>query len=111
MGFYEHTLVAKQDLSSSEIDNVESKYKNLIKETKGKLIKVEKWGLLNFARKIKNYKKGFFIHYKFEGNNETLDQIKKNTLIDNSILRHLTVKYKKLNLEKEYFKERAIEKK
>ncbi len=111
MGFYEHTLVAKQDLSSSEIDNVESKYKNLIKETKGKLIKVEKWGLLNFARKIKNYKKGFFIHYKFEGNNETLDQIKKNTLIDNSILRHLTVKYKKLNLDKEYFKERAIEKK
>ena len=78
MGFYEHTLVAKQDLSSSEIDNVESKYKNLIKETKGKLIKVEKWGLLNFERKIKNYKKGFFIHYKFEGNNETLDQIKKH---------------------------------
>tara|TARA_S200000501_G_C20488819_1_gene597293 strand:- start:106 stop:441 length:336 start_codon:yes stop_codon:yes gene_type:complete len=111
MGFYEHTLVTKQDLSTSEIDGVENKYTNLIKDSKGKLIKVEKWGLLNFARKIKNYKKGFFIHYKFEGNNETLTQIKKNTLIDSSILRHLTVKYKKLNLEKEYFKERTNEKK
>ena len=54
MGFYEHTLVTKQDLSTSEIDGVENKYTNLIKDSKGKLIKVEKWGLLNFARKIKN---------------------------------------------------------
>ena len=35
---------------------------------------------------------------------KTLEEIKKNILIDNSILRHLTIKYKKLDLEKEYFK-------
>ena len=111
MSFYEHTLVAKQDLSTSEIEKVENKYNDLINNSEGKVVKIEKWGLLNFARKLKNYKKGFFIHYKFEGNNETLNQIKKNTLIDKSVLRHLTVKYKKYNTEKEYFKENKFNEK
>ena len=76
-----------------------------------KVIKVEKWGLLNFARKIDNYNKGFYIHYKFEGNNKTIDEIKKNIIIDSSVLRHLTIKYKKLDLDTEYFKKENEKKK
>ena len=103
MNFYEHTLVAKQDLSSTEIENIQRKYDKIINSS-GKVIKIEKWGLLNFSSKIKNYNKGFYIHYKFEGDSKTLNEIKKNILIDSSVLRHLTVKYKKLDTEKEYFK-------
>jgi len=106
MNFYEHTLIAKQDISTSDLEKIEKKYKNIITETEGKLIKVEKWGLLNFARKIKAYNKGFYIHYKFEAENKTLNEIKKNSVIDNSLLRHLTVRYKKLDTETEYFKEK-----
>ena len=103
MNFYEHTLVAKQDLSNAELDGVHNKYNDIINNTSGKVVKIEKWGLLNFAKKIKNYNKGFFIHYKFEGDATTLNEIKKKTLLDSSILRHLTIKCKKLDLEKEYF--------
>ena len=103
MNFYEHTLVAKQDLSSTEIESIQKKYDKIINSS-GKVIKIEKWGLLNFSSKIKNYNKGFYIHYKFEGDSKTLNEIKKNILIDSSVLRHLTVKYKKLDIEKEYFK-------
>ena len=60
-------------------------------------------------RIIKKYNKGFYIHYKFEGNKETVEKIKKNISIDNSVLRHLTIKYKKLDLEKEYFKKENLE--
>jgi ribosomal protein S6 len=35
-----------------------------------------------------------------------LEEIKKISVIDNSLLRHLTVKYKKLDTETEYFKEK-----
>jgi len=111
MSFYEHTLVAKQDLSSTEIRNIEEKYQDIINKSSGKVIKVEKWGLLSFAKKIKAYNKGFYIHYKFEGNNKTLDEIKKNSLIDNSLLRHLTIKYKKLDTNIEYFKNKRIDEK
>ena len=104
MSFYEHTLVAKQDLSSNEIENIQEKYNDIINKSSGKVVKIENWGLLNFARKINNYNKGFYIHYKFEGNSKTVDEIKKNIIIDNSIVRHLTIKYKKLDLNTEYFK-------
>ena len=111
MNFYEHTLIAKQDLSTPELNNIEKKYKDIITQTDGKVIKVEKWGLLNFAQKIKSYNKGFYIHYKFEAEKKTLEEIKRNSVIDNSLLRHLTVKYKKLDTETEYFKESNEKKK
>ena len=111
MNFYEHTLIAKQDISTPELNNIEKKYTDIITKTDGKIIKVEKWGLLSFAKKIKSYNKGFYIHYKFEGENKTLDEIKRNSVIDNSLLRHLTVKYKKLDTETEYFRENNEKKK
>jgi small subunit ribosomal protein S6 len=111
MSFYEHTLIAKQDLSTPELNVIEKKYKDIITNTEGKVIKVEKWGLLNFAKKIKAYNKGFYIHYKFEAQTKTLEEIKKNSVIDSSLLRHLTVKYKKLDTETEYFKENNEKKK
>tara|TARA_Y100000389_G_C17449088_1_gene513523 strand:+ start:1328 stop:1663 length:336 start_codon:yes stop_codon:yes gene_type:complete len=103
MNYYEHTLVAKQDLSAVDVDLIEKKYGELINGASGKIIKIEKWGLINFAKKIKNYNKGHYIHYKFEGDKQTISEIDKKIKLDNSILRSLIVKCKKLNLEKEYF--------
>ena len=108
MSFYENTLITKQDLPKTELDKIKNKYSELINSSSGKVIKIEEWGLLNLARKIKRYNKGFYIHYKFEGNAQTLEEIKKKTLLDSSVLRHLTIKYKKLDLEKEYFKKDEI---
>ena len=59
---------------------------------------------LNLSNKIKNYRKGFYIHYKFEGNKITLEEIENKIKLDSAIIRHLTVKYKKLDTSKEYFK-------
>jgi small subunit ribosomal protein S6 len=72
MAFYENTIVAKQDLAEKRSKTIKDKYYEIINKTSGKVIKNENWGLLNLAHKIKNYKKGFYIHYKFEGNSNTL---------------------------------------
>jgi small subunit ribosomal protein S6 len=104
MKLYEHTLIAKQDLSSSKLGDLREKYKKIIDDSSGKVVKIEDWGLLNFAKKIKRYNKGFYIHYKFEGAPKTIEEIKRNILIDNSVLNHLTVIMKKLDLDTEYFK-------
>lgn len=106
MAFYENTLVTKQDLAEKELKSVIAKYTEIINSSSGKVLKTEEWGLINMSKKIKNYKKGFFIHYKFEGNNTTLKELNKKTNIDSSVLRSLTVKYKKLDLINEYFKEK-----
>ncbi len=104
MSFYENTLIAKQDLAKAELDKIKEKYSSIINENSGKVVKIEEWGLLSLARKIRRYKKGFYIHYKFEGNKETLNEINKKIKIDSSIIRHLVVKYKILDTKNEYFK-------
>ena len=104
MAFYENTLIAKQDLPEKELLEIKNKYNELINNSSGKVLKIEDWGLMNIVSKIKKYKKGFYIHYKFEGTNQTLNEIKKKIKIDRDIIRHLTVKYKKLDVKNEYFK-------
>ena len=103
LAFYEYTIVTKQDLAEKEVKSIVSKYNELINNSSGKVIKVEEWGLLNFAKRLKNYKKGFYIHYKFEGSKKTLNEIEKKIKVDNAILRYLTVKYKKLDTKNEFF--------
>ena len=106
MSFFENTLVTKQDLPKSELDNIKEKYNDIINNNSGKVLKIEEWGLLNLARKIKKYNKAFYIHYKFEGNKETLNEINKKIKVDGSIIRHLIVKYKNLDTKNEYFKKK-----
>jgi len=106
MAFYENTIVAKQDLAEKELNTIKDKYNEIISNSSGKVIKVEEWGLLNLATKIKNYNKGFYIHYKFEGEKKTLDEFNKKIKVDSSIIRFLTVKYKKLDTKNEYFKKK-----
>ena len=106
MAFYENTIIAKQDLAASELKSLINKYNDLIKNSSGNVVKIEEWGLLNLATKIRNYKKGFYIHYKFEGNNNTLNEIEKKIKVDSAIIRHLTVRYKKLDTKNEFFKKK-----
>ena len=104
MAFYENTIVVKQNLGEKDLVSLKDKYDQIINNSSGKVVKIEQWGLLNLASKIKKSNAGFFIHYKFEGNKKTLDEIKKKISVDGNVLRHLLVKYKKLDTENEYFK-------
>tara|TARA_B100000941_G_C28497222_1_gene551706 strand:+ start:1028 stop:1357 length:330 start_codon:yes stop_codon:yes gene_type:complete len=103
MSFYEHTIITKHDLSTKDIEDVKKKYTDIINNTDGKLIKTEEWGLLSFSNKINNSKKGFYIHFKFQGTPVTVAEIKKKTKLDEIVIRDLIVKYKKLDTNKEYF--------
>ena len=102
MAFYEHTIVGKQDLSEKEVESLISKYSKIIDKS-GKVLKTEKWGLLNLANKIKKNKKGIFVHFKMESEGNVVKEIEKLLSIDANVIRYLTVKYNKLDLEKQYF--------
>ena len=110
MNFYEQTIIAKHDLTSAELEDLVKKYSDIISSSSGKVIKLEKWGLMSFAEKIDNFKKGFYIHFKFEGNSKILEILKEKIKLDKKVIRDLIVKYNKLDLENEYFKSSKNEK-
>ena len=103
MNLYEHTIIARQDTSPSEIEQLTEKYSKIVEKNDGEIVKTENWGLINLSYLIKKNKKGSYIHFKIKGNGNTIDQLEKNESIDKKLLRHLTVKVKKLDLETNYF--------
>ena len=69
----------------------------------GEVIKTENWGLLNLSYLIKKNKKGSYIHFKIKGKGNVIDELEKNEAIDKKLLRYLTVRVKKFDLETKYF--------
>ena len=106
MNFYEHTIIARQDSSPSQLKQIQEKYVNLVSKNNGKVIKTENWGLLHLSYLIKKNRKGNYIHFKIEGNNKTINELEKNEKIDKNLLRYLTVKVKKLDLKTNYFEKK-----
>ena len=111
MNLYEHTIIARQDTSSSELKQLTEKYSKIIEKNYGEIVKTENWGLLNLSYLIKKNRKGSFIHFKIRGKGKVVEQLEKNESIDKKLLRYLTVKVKNFDLDTNYFsKKEDVEK-
>ena len=103
MNFYEHTLITRQDISPSQIKQIQEKYTKIIENNDGDIMKFESWGLIHLAYLIKKNKKGNYLHFKIKGSGKTIKEWEKTEKLDKNLLRYLTVKVKKLDLETDYF--------
>ena len=103
MNLYEHTIIARQDTSPSEIKQLTEKYSKIVEKNEGEIVKTENWGLLNLSYLIKKNKKGSYIHFKIKGNGNMIDELEKSEAIDKKLLRYLTIKVKEFDLETNYF--------
>ncbi len=114
MNLYEHTIIARQDVSPTQIKQIQDKYSKIVEKLEGDIVKLESWGLMNLSYLIKKNKKGNYIHFKIKGNGKIILELEKNEKIDKNLLRYLTVKVKKFDLDTDYFKkydEKEIDKK
>ena len=57
MNLYEHTIVARQDVSPTQLKQIEEKYSKIVEKLEGSIVKLENWGLLNLSYLIKKIKK------------------------------------------------------
>ena len=110
MNLYEHTLIVRQDVSPSQLKQVQEKYTKLVEKFDGNIVKTENWGLLNLSYLIKKNKKGNYIHFKIKGNGKTISELEKNEKIDKNLLRYLTIKVRQFDLKTNYFGKREEEK-
>ena len=103
MNLYEHTIIAKQDVSPSQIKQLIEKYSKIVEQLEGDVVKTENWGLLNLSYIINKNKKGNYIHFKIKGKNEIVSELEKNEKIDKNLLKYMTIKVKEFDLETNYF--------
>ncbi len=103
MNLYEHTIIARQDTSPSELKQLTDKYSKIVEKYDGEVVKTENWGLMNLSYLIKKNRKGSYIHFKIKGKGKVIDELEKSESIDNKLLRYLTVKVRKFDLDTDYF--------
>ena len=103
MNLYEHTIVARQDVSPTQLKQLQEKYSKIIEKYEGDIVKLENWGLMNLSYLIKKNKKGNYIHFKLKADGRIIAELEKNEKIDKNLLRYLTVKVKKFDFENDFF--------
>jgi len=103
MNLYEHTIIAKQDVSPSQIKQLVEKYSKIVEKLEGDLVKTENWGLLDLSYIINKNKKGNYIHFKIKGKSKIILELEKNEKIDKNLLKYMTIRVKKFDLDTNYF--------
>ena len=103
MNYYEHTIIARQDTSMSQIKQLKDKYSEIITKNKGNIVQTQDWGLMQLSYLIKKNRKGNYIHFKIEGDGRLIKELEKSEKLDKNLLRFLTVKVKKFDLKSNYF--------
>ena len=111
MNLYEHTIVARQNTTDTQIKQLTEKYSKIIEKFDGNIVQTQNWGLLNLSYMIKKNKKGNFIHFKIKGNGKIISELEKNESIDKNLLRYMSIKVKKFDLKTNYFSKSGNEEK
>jgi small subunit ribosomal protein S6 len=89
---YETVVIVPADLSDDDITSLIERYKSIISNQKGLVVKVEKWGKRKLAYEIKKHNKGFYMLIDFAGQSAVVAELERNLKIDDKILKFMTVK-------------------
>ena len=89
---YETIFISYADLPDEEISGFIELYSAIIRDRKGTVIRVEKWGKRKLAYEIKKQSRGFYVLLDFAGTSAIVTELERNLKIGDKILKFMTVK-------------------
>ncbi len=96
MRSYEHTFIARQDLSPQQAQALADTYAGVIAEHGGEVTKNEYWGLRNLAYRIKKNRKGHYLHLNLRAEAAAIDELERQERLSDDVIRYLTVRVEQL---------------
>ena len=88
---YEAMFILKPDLDKTSIDKILGQIQDLMSKHKGAVAETKEMGKNRLAYPIKKYKEGIYYLIKFSIIPDAIDAIKKNLVLNESILRMMVV--------------------
>jgi small subunit ribosomal protein S6 len=89
---YENVFIARQDISTAQVEALTDTFANLVAENGGKVEKREYWGLRNLAYRMKKNRKGHYVLFNLEAPPAAVSELERNMRINEDILRYMTIK-------------------
>ena len=96
MPFYENVFIARQDISTAQVEALTDTFANLVAENGGKVEKREYWGLRNLAYRMKKNRKGHYVLFNLEAPAAAVSELERNMRINEDVLRYLTIRVDEL---------------
>jgi small subunit ribosomal protein S6 len=92
MSLYESVLIARQEISTQQVDALVDTFESVIKDNGGSVEKRENWGLRSLAYKIKKNRKGHYVLFNIDAPAEAMHEMERLMRLNEDVLRHLTLR-------------------
>ena len=92
MPLYEHTVIARPDLSAQQAQALADQFGEVLTEQGGTVAKAEYWGLRNLSYRVKKNRKGHYLHLNVDAPAAALRELERTQRIHEDVLRYLTVR-------------------
>ena len=92
MRLYESVFIARQDISTTQVESMADEFAGIITNAGGKVHKREYWGLRSLAYRIKKNRKGHYIMFNLETDGPTLKEYERVMGLNEDVLRFLNIR-------------------
>ena len=92
MPLYEHVFMARQDVTSQQVEAMVEQYKGVIEAGGGTLDKSELWGVKSLAYRIKKNRKAHFTMLGINSPPAAVAEMERQMRISEDVLRFMTIK-------------------
>ena len=99
MPFYEHVVIARQDISPQQAEALNDQLQTIITENGGSVAKIEYWGLRNLTYRIKKNRMGHYSLLAIDAPAAAVKEMERQLSLNEDVLRYLTVRVDELDLE------------
>lgn len=99
MPLYEHVFMARQDVTSQQVEGMVDQYKGIIEQNGGKVEKTEMWGVKSLAYRIKKNRKAHFTMFNIDAPPAAVAEMERQMRISEDILRFMTIRVEALETE------------
>ena len=92
MPLYEHTFLARQDVTQAQVEAMMKEFEGIITEGQGKVTKQEYWGLKGLAFKIKKNRKAHYALLNIDAPPAAVVEMERRMGINPDVMRFMTVR-------------------
>lgn len=92
MPLYEHVFLARQDVSTSQVETMMKDYQGVIEGLGGKVTRSEAWGIKTLAYKIKKNRKAHYAFFAIDAPHPAVAEMERQMGISADVLRFLTIR-------------------
>ena len=92
MPLYEHTFMARQDISGQQAEALVEHFKGVLEEHGGTVGKVENWGLKSIAYRVNKNRKAHYLHLNLDAPAAAIFEMERQMRIHEDILRYMTIR-------------------